>query len=160
MGSVERYLRSLSQGFSDELSHAPLLTAIKDLTPEQAAWTPSRDRKSIWQNVKHIAFWTSYYAERLAGEPRRPAGWYRDIQWEEVVAPTAQAWAEAIQQMINAQNAFHSQVARLTDDQVDKPLRDTEAPIYDFIQTVITHNSYHCGQIMYLRALQALRPLD
>lgn len=159
MNAVERCLKSLDQGFSEELSHTPLLRAVKDLSPEQAAWKPSLNRKSIWQNVLHIAFWTTYYARRLGGEPRRPAEWYQDIQWEEVSNVTPEAWGEAVKKVVDAQEAFRAQVARLREDQLDTLVPGSEASIYDFIQTVITHNSYHCGHIMYVRALHGLPPL-
>jgi uncharacterized damage-inducible protein DinB len=160
MNAVDRYARSLEQGFEEELSHVPLLRSLEGLTPERAAWKPSPQRKSIWQNVAHIAFWTSYYAGRLGGEAPRPSGWYQDLQWVDVTEVTDERWKETVQAMIRAQEAFELEVRKLSENDLDKPLHGGENPIYEFITVVMTHNSYHCGQIMYLRALQGMDPLD
>lgn len=141
-------------------SHAPLLASIEDLTAAQAAWRPSPQRKSIWEIVNHVAFWTEYYVSRMAGELPRPPGWYTDIQWQEIPETTEQAWRATIQRLRDAHEALKAEVANRADEQLDHPMPGGQAPLYAVIQVEATHRSYHCGQIMYLRALQGLPPLE
>lgn len=141
-------------------SHAPLLASIQDLTAAQAAWKPSAQRKSIREIVNHVAFWTEYYVNRMAGEPPRPSGWYKDAQWQGVPEATEDAWRATIQRLKDATLAFKAEIAKRSDEHLDQPLPGGKASLYAYVQVDATHRSYHCGQIMYLRALQGLPPLE
>lgn len=46
--------------------------ALRGVSPEQAVWTPARDRKSIWQLALHMAYWKYAVCERV-GAGRRAA---------------------------------------------------------------------------------------
>lgn len=158
--SVDRLIETLDQFFAKgEWGLIPtLLSTVKDLTPAQAAWKPVPQRKSIWQNVNHIAFWLEYMTSRMAGEPPRPPGWHVDLDWREIVEVNEEAWRAAIQRLIDAHTAVKAQLVTITDEQLDRPVVGRRRPVslYGWIQRIIAHNTYHCGQIRYLRALQGL----
>ena len=153
------FLDTVSVG-GDWVSHAPLLASIQDLAAAQAAWKPSPERKSIWEIANHVAFWTEYFVSRMAGEPPRPSGWYKDLQWQGLPEVTEDGWREAIQRLRDAHEAFKAELAKRTDEQLEQPLPGGRTPLFAYIQTEVTHRCYHCGQIMYLRALQGLPPLE
>lgn len=156
---VIAFLDTISEG-GEWSSHAPLLTSIPDLSAAQAAWKPSSQRKSIWEIVNHVTFWTEYYVSRMAGEPPRPSGWFKDIQWPGTPEVTTEAWQATIRRLQDATQAFKAEIAKRSDEHLDQPLLGGRAPLYAHVQVDATHRSYHCGQIMYLRALQGLPPLE
>lgn len=153
------FLDTISEG-GEWRSHAPLLASIQDLSAAQAAWKPSPQRKSIWEIVNHVAFWTEYYVSRMGGEPPRPSGWYKDVQWPGIPEATEEAWQATIRRLKDAIRAFRAEIAQRFDEQLDQPLPGRQAPLYAYAQVDGTHRCYHCGQIMYLRALQGLPPLE
>lgn len=153
------FLDTVSVG-GDWVSHAPLLAAMEELTATQAAWRPSSKRKSIWEIVNHVAFWTEYIVSRMAGEPPRPSGWYKDLQWQSIPEVKEDGWRAAIRRLRDAHEALKAELAKRTDEQLDQPLAGGRTPLYAYILIDVTHRSYHCGQIMYLRALQGLPPLE
>ncbi|HEV8338455.1 MAG TPA: DinB family protein [bacterium] len=141
-------------------AHAPLLASVRDLTPVQAAWSPAPERKSIWQNVNHVTFWKTYLLSRMAGEPARPSGWYRDLDWREITEVTDENWRGAIDRLVEAEATVLAELGRRQDADLEELIVGTKVPIYHWVQRIIAHDCYHCGQIMYLRALQGLPPIE
>ncbi|MEZ6241587.1 MAG: DinB family protein [Phycisphaerales bacterium] len=121
--------------------------AVSDLTPEQAAWKPDPQRHSIWQQVNHMVFWRTYnLARKRGGEPLPDA----EIQRRNWLAPdmiTEAAWREARERF----NTSHSEVADAIADGTLPP---------DTTSYLLTHDSYHVGQIMQLRAMQGMKPIE
>lgn len=135
--------------------HEPLLKSIAGLTAAQAASAPA-GRHSVWQIVEHLALWKEYMAGRMAGESRQPTGWARQADWKDIDELTEDAWQAAIQRLVNAQTSVKAELAKRLDDELDQPLSGTDVPLYAIIQGLIAHDSYHCGQIRYIRALQGI----
>jgi uncharacterized damage-inducible protein DinB len=152
---IERYLEDLDIGFEEDTWHMALLKSLDGLTAEQAAWAPP-GRHSIWQIVHHVALWKEYTAERLAGSPPRPEGWEEKEDWLAVDEVTEEAWRAAVQRLRAAHARLRAEVAARSDEELDRPLPGGRRPLYSTIQAVPKHDSYHCGQIHLLRALQGI----
>lgn len=140
----------------DNVWHAPIASLIDDLTAAQAAWRPSPERHSIWQLVRHMAFWRTYVLARLFDQPIPDidaANWseppsYDEDQWQAELA----RYRQVHQQLLET-------VASLTTERL---LAATPSPRkrqwYHLVVGILAHDSYHAGQIAYLRALQGLPP--
>lgn len=153
--AVDHNLKLLNEVFEQERSHAPLLTSVHDLTAAQAAWKPSPERNSIWKIVNHVSLWKEYSARRMAGEPPRPFGWAKEVDWQEILEVTEEAWRASVQRLRHAHAAVKAELAKRSDDDLERPLPGGRYPLYR-IQSVAVHNAYHVGQIRYIRALQGV----
>lgn len=121
--------------------------ALGDLTPAQAAWRPAPGKHSIWQVVNHVSFWREYTLRKVDG---RPGPGREDIDRENFVSPSspdAEAWKLTIERL----HATHQEIGKL--------IAAPGAPM-DRLPYHLTHDAYHLGQIMYLRALQGLPPIE
>jgi hypothetical protein len=130
--------------FEHEGWHVSLWDSVKDLTPAQAIWAPAPSRNSIWQIVDHVALWKDDGARRILKEPPRPTGWHKDIDWCPIPAATEPAWQESLRVLREA----HARVAAALGTHGESDLAT--------IRGLIAHDSYHSGQICYLRALQGV----
>jgi uncharacterized damage-inducible protein DinB len=153
---VERLLADMDAVFCEDGWHVSLLDAVEDLTAAQAAWTPAPQRNSIWKIVDHLSLWKEDVARRIAGQPRRPAGWDEEHDWQEVPDATAAAWQASLRRLRDAHARLRGELARRSDADLEAPPPGYEAPLSAAVRGVIAHDSYHCGQICYIRALQGI----
>lgn len=104
--------------------------------------------------MNHVALWKEVTVERLAGLPPRPEGWAEEVDWAEIDDLTEEAWHAAVQRLIDAHARLRTEVAKRSDADLDRPPPGGQRPLYTTIQAAAKHDSYHCGQIHVLRALQ------
>lgn len=139
-------LKHWNDAWTGGLWAAPWSKAIDDLTPVQAAWSPSQGRHSIWQIVNHMIFWrddalralTNTRAKELERERRN---------FEAPAEISPKAW-----------DAVKRRFAE-TQQQVRDAIADPRNPL-ERLQYLTFHDSYHIGQIMYLRSMQGLKPIE
>lgn len=139
-------VRWWDEAWKGGLWYAPWSRTLEGLSAEQAAWQPAPERHSIWQIVNHICFWREYAMQRLKGKTLGEA----EIQarnFEAPAAPTAEQWQAAQQRFADS-----FQLVR-------EGLLDPATPA-EKLQYLVAHDSYHIGQIMYLRAMQGMNPID
>lgn len=157
-------LAGLRQQLWDEGGpHVAIRKALEGLTAEQAFYRPSPDRHSIWQHVMHVAFWREYLLSDLTGQ-RKPLT--KELvareNWPAHPASAgAEAWNAARQRLEATQEGLQAQIAALDEARLSKPLHpEYRLSLGAQLAQEIAHDSYHLGQIMLLRALQGLEPLD
>lgn len=124
--------------------HVSLWDAVKGLTLEQAAWMPSLQRNSIWAIVNHVALWKEDGARRIVGSPRRTAADYAGVDWQPIPEATTEAWQVALRRLHDAHTQTKAAIAKHGD------------VMLNLVPGLVAHDSYHCGQICYLRALQGI----
>lgn len=125
---------------------APWNKCVADVTAAQAAWKPHPKRHSIWQLVNHIGFWRRHELLNLRGEKPDDAEVTRR-NWEEPSDPTPPAWVTAVRWLSES----HRQIAHAMADERNSLER---------LRFLLPHDCYHFGQIMYVRALQGLAPIE
>lgn len=151
---VDELLRWLDHAFEHEGWHVSLLDAVGGLTADQAAWAPSPERNSIWKIVEHVTMWKEEGARHLRGEPPRPAGWAKEHDWQPIGEVTDTRWQEATRCLVTAHGMVRAALAARSDADLHAALPGTMGTVFATIRGIILHDSYHCGQICYLRALQ------
>ncbi len=138
--------RLWSEFWDRGLFAAPWELAV-DVSAAQAAWSPAPGRKSIWQNVNHVIFWRTYVVHRLRGGANKSEAEINAANWAVPDPPTESAWARARKDL----EASH----RLIEAAVADPALGTER-----LEYLLAHDAYHLGQIMYIRALQGMPPIE
>ncbi len=146
--SVQMLCEWMDHVFEREGWHVSLLDSVKGLSARQAAWTPSPERNSIWKIVEHVALWKEEGARGLRGDPPRPAGWAKEHDWRGTGEISEARWQGAVTRLMDAQSA----VRTLLEGHSEADAVSAAATI----RGIIVHDSYHCGQICYLRALQGV----
>jgi uncharacterized damage-inducible protein DinB len=121
--------------------------SLEGLTPQQAAWSPAPGRKSIWQMVNHMTFWRENWLGKVAGKPKAGPEEVERRNWEAPTEISAAAWERALARF------------KETQQRMAAALTDPASPI-DSIAYFLPHDSYHFGQVNYLRAMQGLPPIE
>jgi DinB superfamily len=136
-------LHELQTTHSQADSFAPINTAVDGLTAEQANWQPPKGNHSVGQLTYHMLFWT-----------RRDLNTFRGIQNEKFSGENTETfdkfdgkqWAETVKQLDQVMTDIEKLVESADEQQLAKWATT--------IGTICTHNSYHTGQIVYVRKLQ------
>jgi uncharacterized damage-inducible protein DinB len=137
----------------------PLSGAVEGLTAAQAAWKPAPERHSIWQIVRHLILWKRGVLQAWDGDP--PDGDALSAQdWREVSGGDAD-WERDRQTLLDISAEFLTRAQALNAAGLARPIvwyRSGETqPLAMRLVRTTTHDIYHAGQIMYLRALQGVR---
>ena len=136
-----------NDGWNEGLWAASWSKSIEGLTPQEAAWSPTPGRHSIWQIVLHMCFWREEALRRLEGREKASAEVVSANNFPPIAAVSAEAWETARARLVQTQSAV---LAAMRDGPND-PAR----LIY-----LVTHDSYHMGQINYLRAMLGKSPIE
>ncbi|MBI4719331.1 MAG: DinB family protein [Planctomycetes bacterium] len=128
------------------LWHVAWSKAAAGLTAAQAAWKPQPGRHSIWQIVNHMIYWREHELRTLAGKKPDDAETSRR-NFEEPRETNESVWTATVARF----GESHAQVAAALGD---------ERNSLDRLRNLLAHDSYHVGQVMYVRSLQGLPPVD
>jgi uncharacterized damage-inducible protein DinB len=143
-------VRWWDEAWRDGLWAAAWSKALDGLTADQACWRPlGRDgtpRHSIHQYVLHMCFWREGWLRRVAtgvklSAAEVAAGSFPDAD------PSEAAWSAT-------RARFQDTQARVLDT-----LR-TRGPEADTMIYFLPHDCYHFGQIMLIRGLLGLPPIE
>ena len=157
---VQLLLDILDAAFDKPSWHGPnLLASVRRVKARDAAWSPAPDRKSIWEQVLHAAYWKQRVLNRvkatLDGAPRgtRSAPFPRSpANWPGIPKPpTDDGWRADVQLLIDIHTNLRAAVARLA------KRRERPPRLIKMIYGVAAHDLYHAGQINLLRRLHGGR---
>ena len=144
------FLQHWNDAWKDGLWAAPWSKMLDDLTPQQAAWAPkSADGKSrhcIWQIVNHMIFWRELDLRTFKGD-KPTAEETQRRNYEPTPEPTNANWDKTRQHFAKTQTEIAAAIAN-EKNQIER------------LQYHPFHDNYHVGQIMYLRAMQGLKPIE
>ena len=146
MTTPAQYATWLDKAWNEETWTPPWGKAIAELTAEQAAWKPPGARHSIWMLVLHMSFWRALKLDELAGAKRDEAATAAG-NWRVPQAITEAAWRAAVDELAALQG------------RVVAAMGESEKAA-DLLRNFIEHDAYHFGQIMLIRAMLGLKPLD
>lgn len=146
MRATERLLDQLNRAFGGEAWHGPALRNLLDgITEDQAKSHPLRGAHSILELVVHVGNWIDAVARRVGGSVVESAS---VDDWADI---SKTSFAEAVKKLEGAESRLSDAVARLGNDDLEKPVPGEERSLYSEILGVLQHNVYHAGQISLLK---------
>jgi uncharacterized damage-inducible protein DinB len=128
----------------------PANTAVAGLTAEQAKWVPKNaegkldpnGNHSVGMLAYHLVFWNENALARLRGEkttsPSNNNETFNDFD--------AAHWDGIVRRLDRVMKALEAEVDKMPEEKLAKAAQT--------ISHISTHNSYHTGQILYVRKLQ------
>lgn len=119
--------------------------AFDGLTPQQAAWKPPGGdaRHSIWQILNHIAYWREVVAKRTVTNEQPSEAEIERKNWESPSDVSDASWKQARERLARSHGLIREVLA-------------SGALTWDKFKYTIPHDTYHVGQVMYVRAMQGL----
>jgi uncharacterized damage-inducible protein DinB len=152
----ELLVNHLTYTFEREAWQPSLSESVEGLTAPQAAWKPAPERHSIWQIVRHIILWKQSLLDAWDGR----AGDFKALEaqdWREASGDD-QAWHADVRRLREVSTEIKRRIEALDETGVEQSiptyagLRDR--PLAHRVMHAATHDSYHAGQIRYIRAMQ------
>jgi uncharacterized damage-inducible protein DinB len=148
MRAIERILDQLNRAWGGPswtgVDIRPLLDSISD---EQARTHPIPDAHSIIELVLHMGAEMDAVSCRLAGHEKDLT---TEEDWRDV---TTISYADAVEELENAEGRLSDAVARLSVDNLDDIVPGRAYTVYVMVHGVIQHNLYHSGQISMLKKM-------
>ena len=146
MRAIERILDQLNRAWGGPswtgVDIRPLLDGVTDA---QARAHPLPNVHSIIELVAHMCVWMDVVSIRLTGIAKELTS---EEDWQDV---TQLPWADALEDLENAESRLSDAVARLSVDDLDRIVAGREYTTYVMVHGVIQHNLYHAGQIAILK---------
>lgn len=140
----------LERSFHGGAWHGPAVAeTLEGVDAAAAARRPIAAAHSIWEIVHHLTTWHEVPRRRLDGE-RDEMPPERD-NWPAVPEPSEENWQQALKALRSAHQRLHTRLARLSDEELRRPVAGSESTIRGMVLGVIQHNAYHGGQIALLR---------
>jgi uncharacterized damage-inducible protein DinB len=130
------------------------LGAVRGVAAEQAHWSPTPRRKSIWALTLHIAYWKYAVRRLLEGSargvfPRRPSNWPSPP-----VRADTRGWKDDVA-LLRHEHQRLLQAAQAVEPRL-LPRRPPGARRWtygDLLVGIAAHDAYHTGQIQLLKRL-------
>jgi hypothetical protein len=140
-------------------SQPSLSEALEGLTAAQAAWRPTPARHSIWQIVRHLILWKDGLLRALDGDPPEREA-LQGADWGEAGGDES-AWRADREAALRLSHDLLARARAMDDATLSRPLVwyrgwTKTQPVAVRLLRRAAHDSYHAGQIRYLRALQGL----
>lgn len=149
-------LDHLTHTFEKEAWQPPLAMAIEGLTATQAAWKPAPERHAIWQIVRHVIHWKQSVLDALDGNIP-DADELERTDWQQVSGDEA-AWQADVGTLHAISQELKKRIQRADDSDLSQPIGTYKGvraqPMAIRLERMATHDTYHAGQIRYIRALQ------
>lgn len=133
-----------------------VVSALRGVTAEAAAWRPNPDRHTIWELVLHIAYWKYAIRRRIedgdrGGFQRSPSDWPHQPE-----TPSEAAW-KADRALLKSE---HEQLTALVSAFPPGRLDELSGgkgqwTFMDLLSGVVLHDTYHVGQIQLMKRLYA-----
>lgn len=155
MKEVQRWLLDLmDEGFDKTAWHGPsLLSAVRGLSAEEAAWKPGSGRNSAWQIVLHCAYWKHRVHRRVAPATAEPFPRERK-DWPALPSEvSAAAWKADIDLLKSTHAALRSAVAALRPSELQRPGPGQKRMRMENLVGIACHDLYHAGQIRLVARL-------
>lgn len=136
--------------------HPPLKDAVDGLDHRGALWRPHKDAHNIWELLNHLICYKDRFLCRLEEKEFEPEITDNEQTFQRGIGSTEEEWQTRITHLAHIQSVIRNKVASIADPGLDQPLPD--APILNQLLSLASHDSYHTGQIMFLRKLQGSWP--
>lgn len=129
--------------------------ALEGITSAEAAWCLNQSN-TIWQIVNHLLFWNTDVVHRLRGTLNPAQANNNDDTFGEPGNPADEAgWERTLSELQGVMQRLRDTIVEMEDGKLDMPYRDEGEPTRRLLSNIMMHDTYHIGQIVLLRKLQA-----
>jgi uncharacterized damage-inducible protein DinB len=145
----QRMVEQLNRAFrADPWSGPGVMEILADVQAADAAARPLASAHSIWELVKHMAYWKEVVQRRIGGERVETD---ESRNFPTIVDASPAAWAEALADLERQHAALASAVEALGDERLGEVPPGGRSDLYAQIHGVVQHDLYHAGQIVMLK---------
>lgn len=149
MDDARRWVLDLmDQAFDRPAWHGPnLLSTLRGLNPEAAAWRPAPGRHSPWEIALHCTYWKHRVRQRIAPGPqmrfpRKGRNWPRLP--EEL---SAAAWRADLALLKETHEDLRAAVVQLSATDLETPGPRQKRSRQENLVGIACHDLYHAGQV-------------
>jgi len=138
----------LSRALCGKDAHVQATHALEGIDWKDAGAMPEGIAHTIFQLLNHMIYWQNWTVKWLDGEnPRLPK--HASLSWPGDVGPKNQAdWKKAVKTFLAGLKAL---VQRSRGRECSKTRAKWRRS--DMMQIIASHNSYHLGQIVFVRRM-------
>jgi DinB superfamily len=136
-------LAELKSTHNSEEWFVPVDVAVKDLTPEQAAWRDAKGNHSVGQLVYHLWYWDPRSLQSLRGEKLEKSSGNNDDTFNNY---DPKKWTETVRQLDDVMKGLEDWVAHAPEAKLAQNAQD--------FTHISTHNAYHIGEMVLVRKEQ------
>jgi uncharacterized damage-inducible protein DinB len=131
----------------------PLAPALEGITAKEAAWQPPVGGNSIWQTLNHINFFNGLMIGRIKGTEGPYSSMKNSDTFGQPGDPDdVEGWNQTLETTHRIASDLKDTLQSLSDEDLAK--NDLGAKLTAWVM----HDSYHTGQIVLLRKMQASWP--
>jgi len=140
----------LQKGIRGTSAHTDAAVVFEGLDWQQAGEKPEKCPHSVWQLLWHMNYWQDFMLAYLKGEaPRNPE--QAAETWPEDPRPTSeQDWVQEVERFSAGLLQAEQESAKDFSEEGFGKKRRTRA---DLLMVIINHNSYHAGQVVFVRRM-------
>ncbi|MFX1476008.1 MAG: DinB family protein [Promethearchaeota archaeon] len=144
-------VKILKDSFMGKSAHYNSLAALKGLSAKEARRKPSKEARSVWENLYHIVFWHNIILEVAQGA---------EVDWK---ALEGRDWPDADKMNIDSEWEVLCRAFALAIEQAQDLLENlsltkptpgwADGTVAKAMVVLAQHNSYHLGQIVMARRM-------
>ncbi len=152
MSEVDRILAHYDGVLRGAAWHGdPVWQVLDGISAETAAARPLPIAHTIWELVKHMAFWEDVAAKRLRG---LRAGLVEELNFPPTPAATEENWQKTLGELRTSNANFRAALAKLDPAKLNDLTVAGKRTFADESYGLIEHHVYHLGQIALLKKAQ------
>lgn len=147
--SGQHLQQTLLNGLHGRGSHLNPANVFEDLDCKLVVEHPSGVPHSIWQIINHMIYWQEFSLALLSNDtPKTPE--HASDSWMDTAIPARESeWISAVNTFLEGLHAAKGFI-----DDLDKTVAARQGRSRaEVIGMLIGHNSYHLGQIVFLRQI-------
>lgn len=148
-------LQNLHRAFDQRSWHGPnLMSALRGLKPDDAAWRPQPERHNIWEYVVHAAYWKYRIIRLLDSSMTDSFNFSGSNFFERPLEPSKAALKEDIRILKDWHQRLLGTVESLDPADLSYVTGRSEFNRLDLILGAAAHDVYHAGQIRLIRRMR------
>ncbi|WP_422122440.1 DinB family protein [Planococcus sp. X10-3] len=139
-----------ASGLHGQGAHVDAATVFDGLDWQQAGEKAGGFPHSVWELLFHMNYWQTFMLDLLKGD--KPNSADPDAEsWPAASAPESEdEWDSAVAYFLKGLKEAEREAGKELSETVIAGREETRA---DYLQTIILHNSYHAGQVVFARKI-------
>lgn len=137
---------------NDPSWYLPFTDSVESLSEKEAFWRPNKDCHSIAEIVQHLLYWNETWQTRYKESNVKAVAPLNNNN-ESFIIPDKQSFQNLKERLLSVLLQWQD---LLTAEKLEKSVEGFPEKVkwWEVLGNVTTHNSYHIGQIIYIRKLQ------